>query len=152
MSGLTRYQGDPKLTLDADGADLVFKGGQPEMDRGLENYVLMLLFTKKGWSGNTLFQDPDQRVESDFEKEANEPITAAMLVNVGQAAERALNRMISTKMASKIIAQARNPEGQRLEVGILIQPPGQDIQVLLLEKNGQNWINQAVDPAYLRTT
>ncbi len=40
-----------------------------------------------------------------------------------------------------------NPTGQVILVTIRISPPGQDIQTLIVERNGDNWIAQAVDPA-----
>jgi hypothetical protein len=37
------FQGDPRLFLDKNGAYIAFSGGQPVMDRGFENVVLILL-------------------------------------------------------------------------------------------------------------
>jgi hypothetical protein len=52
-----RTQGDPKITMENDGADLVFRGGQPVMDSGLENAILISLFSGAEWfdfeNGNT---------------------------------------------------------------------------------------------------
>lgn len=144
------YQGDPKLTLDENGADLTFKGGQPVMDQGLENAVLISLFSRKGWTGNVLVSDPNQKVGSDFEEKVNQSITISVLNDIRQAGIRALQWMIDSGLASNIEIEVTNPTAKNLRVVILIQPPGQDIKVLLLTKHGLNWLAQSLDPANLK--
>ena len=73
------YQGDPRLFLDENGSYLKFKGGQPVMDKGLENMVYIKLFTSKGWAGNTLFSNPANHIGSDFELSLEAPITLQSL-------------------------------------------------------------------------
>ena len=79
------YQGDPRLFLDSDGSFLKFTGGQPVMDRGLENIVLISLFTRPGWPGNVLFQDENQKIGSDFLDIANQSITLRLLLKTHRA-------------------------------------------------------------------
>lgn len=145
-----RYQGDPKLTLDENGADLVFKGGQPVMDQGLENAALISLHTREGWAGNLFFRKPAEQIGSKFEDTLEEPITLSAFNNVRNAAESALQWMIDTRLASTVVARVSNPTGQRIDTAVLIEPPSRDPLVLLLTKNGLNWIAQKIDPAYLR--
>lgn len=140
------YQGDPRLFLNADGAYLNFTGGQPTLDRGLENLALISLFTRPGWAGNVLFQDENQKLGSDFEEISNQPITVQMINDLRDAAERALNN----PAFGNVTVEISNPNSYRLEIKITLQPPGQDIKTLLITKNGSNWIAQASDPAYLR--
>lgn len=145
-----RYQGDPKLTVDENGANLVFKGGQPEMDRGLENAALISLHTRPGWCGNVLFRKPEQRIGSKFEETCEQPITLSSLGNIRNAAKAALQWMIDTKLALRIEAAISNPTGRRLQTLVVIFPPSRELAVLLLAKNGLNWIAQKLDPANLR--
>jgi phage gp46-like protein len=145
-----RYQGDPKLTLDENGADLTFKGGQPEMDRGLENAALISLHTRPGWAGNILFREPAQQIGSGFEESLNAPITLTSFNSIRNAAVAALQWFIDTKLASEVNAGVRNPTGKRVETLIGIKPLTQDPVILLTTKNGLNWIAQKLDPAYLR--
>jgi hypothetical protein len=140
------YQGDPKLSLGPDGSRLTFIAGQPVMDRGLENMVLISLFTKRGWCGNSLFDDPLNHVGSDFESAFGAPITVQALNDIRDAAEKALTNPIFGRVTVTVI----NSNGYIIQVFIRLEPPGQDIQTLLVERNGQNWIAQAVDPAYKR--
>lgn len=145
-----RYQGDPKLTLDENGADLTFKGGQPEMDRGLENAALISLHTRRGWCGNVLFRKPEQRIGSDYEESLKLPITLTSFNTVRNAALAALAWFVDVKIASEIDAAVRNPTGRRVETLCGIKPLSQDPIVLLSVKNGLNWIAQKLDPAHLR--
>ena len=140
------YQGDPRLFLDSDGSFLKFTGGQPVMDKGLENLVLISLFTRPGWPGNVLFQDENQKIGSDFEELANQSITLQMINNLRNAAERAL----VNPALGNVTVDISNPSGYRLDIKITVQPPGQDIQTLIISKHGLNWISQALDPAYLK--
>lgn len=113
------------------------------MDRGLENLALISLFTRRGWPGNILFSDINQQIGGDFEEAANQPITISMFNDVIQAAERALDN----PAFGNVIVTVENPNSNRLNVTILIQPPGQDSKVLILSRNGDNWIAQKLEPA-----
>ena len=137
------YAGDPRLFLSENGSRLIFRGGQPVMDRGLENLALISLFTKNGWVGTVLFSDINQQIGSDFEEAVNQPITLTMLNDVAQAAERAL----VNPAFGNVVVTVENPNSSRLKVTILIQPPGQDSMVLILSRNGDNWISQKEEPA-----
>jgi len=145
-----RYQGDPKLTLDENGADLTFKGGQPVMDQGIENAAMISLFTEPNWCGNIFFQDPNEKIGSQYLEKARQPITLASLNDTRSAAENALSWMTRSGIASKIAAVVNNPRTNWLQSVILIQPPGRDLDILLVKKNGSNWISQKLDPAYLK--
>jgi phage gp46-like protein len=140
------YQGDPQININENGASLNFVGGQPTMDRGLENLGKISLFTEPGWAGNTLFDEIDQQAGSKFEEISRQPITLQMLNDLRNAAENALDNPAFGNVEVSI----NNPSGYRLNVTITLSPPGQDIKTLLLTKNGLNWIAQALDPAHLR--
>lgn len=140
------FQGDPKLVLSVNGSRLVYKGGQPVMDQGLENQALISLFTEPGWAGNVLFPNPDQKIGSDFERTTRQSITLKSLVDIEQAAIRALkNPAFGT-----VTADASNPIGNQVRVIIPIFPPAGDPVTLILTRTGQNWIFQALNPAHER--
>ena len=140
------YQGDARLFLGVDGSYLKFKGGQPVMDRGLENLVYIKLFTRKGWAGNTLFSNQANHIGSDFEVSFDEPITVQSLNNTRAAALKALD----DPAFGKVTVEVSNSESYRRDVEILLEVPGQDILKLLVTKNGLNWTAQKLDPAYKR--
>ncbi len=137
------FQGDPRLILGVNGSRLQFTGGQPLMDQGLENLAMISLFTSPGWPGNDLLSDPNQKIGSDFESSTHQPITLQALYDIRDAAVKAL----SNPAFGIVTAEVTNPNGHRIDVRILIQPPGQDIRTLLLTKNGLNWQAQAFIPA-----
>lgn len=146
-----RFEGDPKIVINENGSDLVFNDtGQPVMDRGLENASTISMFTEKGWCGNVFFSNPNQQIGSDYEKTARQPITISSINDLGSQAEKAHAWMVNTDVASAIFATSSNPQSNRLETAVLIEPPGKDPEVLLAKKHGQNWVYQKIDPAYLR--
>jgi hypothetical protein len=133
-------QGDPRLGLGPDGSRLYFRGGQPAMDRGLENLVFISLFTSPGWAGNRLLAGS---IGSDFETECNKPITRSQLNRIRNAAERAL----ALPVLGRVTVTVRNPAGHRLEVEILIERTG---AALSLTRDGALWRGQTIDPAHRR--
>jgi len=141
MSG---FEGDPKLILTKDGAELVYRDGQPVIDEGLENNALISLFTAPGWVGNSLLND-DEQIGSDFEDQARGTLTLSKLADIENAAVRALDT--SFQKVTESTAQVNNPMGNQLDMLIRISPPGQDVDLLLTSKNGLNWRSQALDPA-----
>ncbi len=140
------FEGDPKLVLTEQGSKLVFKGGQPVMDQGLENLALISLFTSKGWAGNILFANNDEKIGSDFEEIARQPITRSMLIDLEQEAKNALKN----PAFGEIMVIITNPTSHIISVIITIEPPGQDVQQLILTKSGANWLSQASNPAHER--
>lgn len=144
------YQGDPKVFITNDGAEIVVRSGNPIMDGGLENAVLISLFSKEGWVGNTLFTENDQKIGSKFQDKGNGPVTLTRLNDLANSAEVALQWMIDAGIVSSVEAVTRNPSGNILETEILLTPLGKDVQSILIQQNGQNWIIQINDPAHRR--
>lgn len=140
------FSGDPYLTLGPNGSRLTFVGGQPVMDQGLENQVVISLFTDEGWEGNAFIADPDRKVGSDFMAATRKPITLSSLTGIEQAAVRALK----SPAFGRVTATATNPTSNSLRVEILIEPPGQDSKTIILTRNGLNWQAQALNPAHGR--
>jgi phage gp46-like protein len=139
------FQGDPRLFLIENGSKLIFKAGQPIMDKGLENFVLISLFTRLGWFGNSIVRERYQ-IGSEFEEALNAPITIDSFGRIQIAAEKALNH----SSIGKIIVNVNNPINFRLDVRIRIEPPGQPAEDFLLTKDGLNWFFQKTEPANLK--
>lgn len=113
------------------------------MDRGLENHALISLFTRPGWAGNHLIRDPAQHVGSDFEASTEVAITLTSLEATRDAALKALE---GDEFSSVEVA-VLNPNGYRRDVTVVLRPPGTDLMVLSVERNGLNWSAQITDPA-----
>jgi phage gp46-like protein len=146
----TRYNGDPKITLDENGANLHFHGGQPEMDSGLENAPLISLHTEKGYWGNTLFAKSEQKLGSQYLEEVQKPISLDQINRIRNAAEFDLAWMVETNVANSVTANTTNPVSKNIQTTIFIEPPSRDPTILVLTKAGLNWISQKLDPAYKR--
>jgi len=144
------YEGDPKIYIDENGASLVFKGGLPVMDGGLENAVIISLFTKKGWFGNSFFTNQSEKIGSDFEETVKGTINRFYFTRVEKSIDNALQWMIDKEIVSKIEKLVSNPSINQTEIIIKLFPPsGNEIELLLLQ-NGMNWIFQTTNPAYRR--
>lgn len=151
---ITLFQGDPKVFMDARGSRLEWIGGQSIMDAGWENAVFISLFTTlepknspRGWAGNYLFEDQNVWIGSRYEAALAESITITSLNTARDEAQKALDWMLNTNLASEIIVDVTNPITDRIETLIRIRPPDLPVQELLLIKNGVNWIFQLKDPA-----
>ncbi len=142
------FNGEPRVFLGADGADMTFIDGQPIMDAGLENAVLISLFTKPGWYGNIFFVDVNQKIGSDYEIVTKEAITISSLNRTKQSADLALKPLLNTGIASEIIVDVTNPTSQKVDTRILVKPPGNENNELILTKNAGNWISQTLNPAH----
>lgn len=141
-----RTQGDPKVKIDGDGADLVFRGGQPVMDSGLENAVLISLLSGSEWFGNA-FASPTSRIESRFYQLSLKPITASRLAELERAAKADLKGLVSQGVIAEPAVRASNPTGDRILVEIAVSPPGRTAEVILLSRYGGNWSVQTTNPA-----
>jgi len=124
------YEGDIKLYLTPNGSDIQYEGGQPVMERGLDNQALISLFTKEGWCGNT-FLPKENRIGSDFEKTCSGSITLSKLVDIEDSAVRSL----SGKSFTAVKAIALNSRSDALKVQI----QAEGISDVLLTKEGGVW-------------
>ena len=127
------------MILTPNGADLDYEGGQPVMDQGLENQVLISLFTRPGWCGN-LFLPPGQRIGSDFEDTCSSPITLqALAADIPQSAARALK----SDLIPEVSVTVENPTSWNLRMTIRLASG----DILTLDRRGMLWAQQASNPA-----
>jgi phage gp46-like protein len=140
---MSRFGGDPKLILGPNGSRLQWSGGQCLMDQGVENAVQISLLTEPDWWGNSIEDNPNRRIGSNYLKETRKTITANSIPNIDKAAVAALN----DPLFGEVTSEAVNTEAYRIDNLIGIKPPGSDQQQLLINKNGANWINQKLNPA-----
>lgn len=145
------YQGDPYITVSDNGADMTFNGGQPVMDRGLENAAVISVSSDKDWFGNVLFDDPNQQVNSsNYLSALKSAITLSSLNDARDGVEKDLQWMVDTGVASEINVDVNNNSGYSISSVITITPPGRDTLELQSTKNGNNWIFQKTNPAHER--
>jgi hypothetical protein len=134
---IDRFQGDPKLFLTANGADLSVSGGQPLMDKGIENHVQISLFTREGWAGNNYLKQ-NEKMGSSFEKDSSGVIRARTTNDVRQSCINALKNPAFGESECTVT----NPESNTLVVTYVVRPKSNDPQVFIFEKNGANWREQ----------
>ena len=156
MTVINRFEGDPRLILGPDGSTIEYKGGQPVMDQGLENQLLIDLFTLDQdqttgaeWWGNLTFPDPLEQIGSSYVRDViNEPLTLNGLANIEQSAGKALTDPIYGEITSDVT----NPESTRINNIVRVSSPGNDVEILATTTNSVNWKAQANEPAYRNLT
>ena len=106
--------GDPKLYIGENGGYLYFKSGQPYMEQGYANVVVISLFTRRDWCGNVL---QPEAIGSDFEEALGLPISFQTLNLIRDAAEKALQ----DAGFPQVNVTVNNPVSHRVEVQIVIK-------------------------------
>jgi phage gp46-like protein len=133
------YQGDPLLSNSGSGLTITVKGGQPKLDNGLTNAVLLSLFHDP-WFMNSVIEDELQHIGSDFTSYiASNPITVSNLNTARSIAIKSLQWLIDDHAASEIDVRLRNPNGSIIQVLVLVKPPGKTAIAILATKYGLNW-------------
>lgn len=140
------FEGDPLVYITENGATVKVIGGQPVMDSGIQNHIMIALFTRPGWWGNVLTDKNNEKIGSTFEEEANKAITLTSLNKIRQAAIAALD----DPLFGSVDVEVTNPTFSKLKIVITVHPPTNNTKQLTLIKNGSNWIMQIEDPAYLK--
>jgi len=138
------FDGDPYITIDENGAEFTFVGGQPVMDQGFENHVNIALLTEPGWWGNDLEPVASRKIASTYIAESRKPINRQMLLDVSKAAELD----VSGDEFELVLADTVNRISQQVDTGIVYTPTSRDAEKLLLTRSGQNWISQRDNPAH----
>jgi len=144
------FDGEPRLCMVDGGTTIEVRGGQPVMDAGEENGVLISLFTLPEWWGNYVLDKKYRIEDSKFDEYTSKPVTRSNLIDAEKEAVRALKWRVDQGVASKITADVGVDLAGMLEITIQTHGPKSTIETLLLQKHGLNWVKQATDPAYAR--
>jgi len=134
----TRTQGDPKIYMLPNGIEIRYQGGQPIMDGGLENMVLILLFTEKGWPMNKVLHLSEQIV-SDYLSECRKPITITQIRNIEVSAEDALKPIENNGIGTITGLSVRMSSGNIVNLTFIVNPPSGNTQVFNISGFGRNW-------------
>lgn len=141
-------EGDPKLVMTQDGVDIVVRNGQPAMDRGFENAVMISLFTDENYWGNILARSDSEIIGSPHFKDATGPITLSKLAQIEQSINESL-KWIQENNIGTVESIVTNPISDMIVEIIKIKQPDSE-SVFTASNIGGSWINQANDPAYKR--
>lgn len=133
------YEGDPKLYLEENGSYLDFRSGQPIMEKGIENAILIILFSDSDWYGNSFFSD---KVGSSFLKSLEGPLTVNKIAQIEVDGIAALQPLVESSAISELNFSISVISSLQLRITILIKRPNKPISELVLLRNGVNWIFQ----------
>ena len=115
---MSTYDGDLRVRITEEGANVTFTGGEPERTQDLETAILLSLHGGYGWVGNLLFDDPNERMESRYERAKNQPITITALNEIRDAAEADLNWMVEAKLITDLDITVYNPASTQIRTEI----------------------------------
>ena len=100
---------------------------------------------------------PDGRLLAFFAPDSRSFLFSAISCNVKRyinhtlTVEKTAEAALQADIFGTVTVEVTNPTSWQIDVKILIQPPGDTESVILLTSNGQNWVSQANNPAYVRT-
>lgn len=137
MSDL-RTQGDPKIYMLPNGIEIRYSGGNPVFDSGLENMILILLFTESGWPMNKVLPLSEQ-IGSDYLAECRKPITVDQLRNIEIAATDALEPIEEQKIGTISDLSVKMISGNQIFLSFLANPPGATPQEFRISGFARNW-------------
>ena len=112
-------QGDPAIIITEEGGDIRYKGGQPVMDKGIHNAIFISLYTKEGYWGNSLTNDPNLTIGKGYEESGDREISLNNLLRMEAKAEESLSWMVALKIISSVSAEVSNPISDRTKVDIV---------------------------------
>lgn len=147
---MNNFSGDPAFKIDKNGSTLVFREGQPVMDQGFENAVLISLLTERNWPGNALLRNESNKIGSDVQKSNKLPINRDGLNKRSDAITKALQWAKTDGLFKDVIVSVTNPSGSIILANIRIIPPNGEAVNLTLENFGLNWRMQKENPAHRR--
>ena len=128
-----QYQGDPKLTISpySDGG-INYNRGQPDMDTGLGNAVIISLGTKPGWWGNLLMDKESKKIGSNYDELTHDILNFNQLRKIEKETEKTLDWMKQARIYEKIESIVSNPQADRTENLIKGTKPGGIVEIYQL--------------------
>jgi len=133
-----RTQGDAKIYLLPSGHEIIYTSGQPEMDSGLANSIIIYLFTEKGWALNNILPE-DQQIGSGFLEACRQPITIDQIREIEIEAEAALAPVDNLGYGKIVDLSVRMKTGHQIYLTFSIDPPGGDRASFELSGYAENW-------------
>jgi phage gp46-like protein len=132
--------GDIRLTPTADGGDITWTNGQPDMDQGIETAVYLSLFSGPDWWGNAI-AGQYERAESALEALLSRTLTVQTMLDAEEAARQALAWMVPAGVAAKVAVSASLPALGWLALQVTVtQPAGDEVTT----RYAINWAAQEV--------
>lgn len=130
---MSQFDGDVKVFVDENGLDIRYhSNGQPSMEQGKANVVLLTLFTPKGWHGNHFVKRTREYLGSDFLLHLKDPVTVSSLNDLRSVVEAALKRVGFTQVTAEIT----NPESHVRNIKINIVDSVGTVYTYFIDKLG----------------
>lgn len=111
-----KFYGDLMIRHTDDGGDIVFQGGQPEMDGGLWTAAYISLFTERGWWG-------DPSIGSALHELEDRALTNQTRLDAIAEAKRALTWLVDQGIAQSVEIDAEIASARVLIIQATITQP-----------------------------
>jgi phage gp46-like protein len=137
MTNDQKYEGDVKLSISPEDGGIQYLNGNPVMTGGIDNAVLISLYTNPNWWGNLTRTKESEKLGSEYEEATKGVITAGKLERIQDKARFDLQWMINEGISEDNQAVSSNPEADRIETAITVTRPA-----LGAETHEVNWDRQ----------
>lgn len=136
---MNKFEGDPKIFIDEDGARFEWINGQPVMDQWLENSFLLSAFVPE-WYGNYFFDTEEEKFKSTLLSILAQALTLDTINNAKDAIEKATKHMIDLGLVNAIDVNIYNPTGYRVTIDMTITAINGNIKLLTIANVGSQWV------------
>jgi len=134
-----KYEGDPKLFFDENGARFEWINGQPVMDQWLENTTILSAFTPS-WFGNYFFDTEEEKFNSNLIEILSQALTLETINSATDAIKKATQHMIDLGLVNDINVRVYNPTGNRVNLEIIVTATDNTIKLITLSNIGSQWL------------
>jgi len=141
---MSKFQGDPKIFLLGNDAEMVFQGGQPVMDDTVESEMMIRLFTRTGWIGNMYAREDKNMFGSDFVELHDKPVTSSLITDIRDSAEKSLSVMLDTGKLAELDVFSSNPDGTNIYTVIASKDSRGVEHNFKISRTGNRWIFQKI--------
>lgn len=138
------FQGDVKIFLLGNDAEMNFDDGQPEMDDTVESEMLIRLFTRPGWIGNMYAREDKKMFGSDFVPLHDQPVTSSLITDIRDSAEKALSVMLDSGKLSDLDVFSSNPDGTNIYTVVASMDSRGVEHNFKISRTGNRWIAQKI--------
>lgn len=118
------FYGDPLLTFTPDGGALTIQGGQPKMHQGLENAILISVFSTDWWANSLV--PVAQRLQSKMPDLLRGTLSDERINQAIDGLNRSLLWLVTSKIADSIDVsiEVQNVNAAVITIGV-VEPSGQ---------------------------
>jgi len=131
------YDGDIRVFLTEDGAEIFMENGNILMDQVVFNAISMSIFSGKNNDHHNLLMSSDKyKLESKTVETCNKPITLQSIGDIKKAVKYDLKPLIDDGIIYDLLIDVKNITGKVIEIKISCSYTGGQIEKTFVYNNG----------------